>query len=92
MVRLIGFEDLVQIIEGLGRIKALFLQVILTHDQAAVIEGLVEQLRHKIALAVLQRQFLHIILQAQLIDLKLQFFPKLALAKDIPSDFHSMIL
>ena len=47
MVRLIGFEDLVQIIEGLGRIKALFLQVILTHDQAAVIEGLVEQLRHK---------------------------------------------
>ena len=66
MVRLIGFEDLVQIIEGLGRIKALFLQVILTHDQAAVIEGLVEQLRHKITLAVLQRQFLHIILQAQL--------------------------
>ena len=41
-------RQLVQIIEGIGRIKALFLQVILTHDQAAVIEGLVEQLRHKI--------------------------------------------
>ena len=63
MVLLVGLQDFVQVIEGLGSIEALLLKVILTQDETAVIEALVRQGRHIVALTVLQVQLIDIVLQ-----------------------------
>lgn len=63
MVLLVGLQDFVQVIEGLGSIEALLLKVILTQDETAVIEALVRQGGHIVALTVLQVQLIDIVLQ-----------------------------
>ena len=65
IVFLIRLENLVEVVKRLRRVKAFLLQIVLAHNQAAVIEGLVEKLRHEIALAVLQLELIHFLLQTQ---------------------------
>ena len=61
----VGLQDVVQIVERLGIVKALVLQVILTHDEAAVKKRGVCKGGHVITLAVGQRQRVNLFLHAE---------------------------
>ena len=64
-VILVGFEDPVQIVKGLGRVKALGLEVILAEDQAAVIGAGVAEARQVVHVPVALPAHLHLRFKAE---------------------------
>ena len=68
IISFVSLQDLVQVIKGLGGFQTLGFQIILTQDQAAIVERLIGQRRHIVALAVLQVQHIHIVLQVHFLN------------------------
>ena len=68
----VGLQDLVQIVERLGIVEAFLLQVVLTHDEAAVEERGVRQSGHIIQLSVGKTQRVDLVLHAEFLNISVE--------------------